>query len=210
MIAACLLLACALPALAQSSRLYFAGYLGLNVLHDQGFSESTTGSSGNIGFNNGPAFAGALGVRINNNVRVEGELSYRDQTITHINVGNASFQSGSDLKTWLLMMNAYYDFNFSWHNISPYVTAGIGFADHRGQINSGNTALAPNSSGHDFAFAYQAGTGLKYRMTPDLALTGGYRFLGTTDPSIGSYTTHYGAHEFRMGLEYDIPVGWMK
>jgi OmpA-OmpF porin, OOP family len=209
-VAVCLLMLCAVPALAQTSRLYFAGALGLNILHDRNFSESTSGQSGGIGFNNGPSFSGALGLRVTENIRIEGELSYRNAGIAHVNFANGnSVRSGSDIKTWLLMLNAYYDFSFNWHNISPYLTAGIGVARHNVAIDP-VTGLTPGASGSDTAFAYQAGTGLKYRVNPDMALTGGYRYLGTSDINAGSYKIDYHAHEFRMGLEYDLPVGWLK
>lgn len=201
----------AVPARAQSSRLYLAGYMGLNILHDQHFDESTKGNDGGIGYNNGPSFAGALGLRLNQNLRLETELSYRDSSIAHMNFSTgAGGRAGGDVKTWLLMLNLYYDFNFNWHNVQPYVTAGVGLAHERGSISTSDTALAPSSGGVDTVFAYQAGTGLKYRVSPDMAFTGGYRFIGSSDANIGSYKTRLNAHEFRVGVEYDLPVDWMK
>jgi opacity protein-like surface antigen len=211
-IAASLLSICAAaPALAQSSRLYFAGYLGLNVMHDEDFSESTAGNSGSLGYNNAPSFAGALGLRLTPNIRVEGELTYRNNSASHMNFANGTTaRAGGDLRAYMLMLNMYYDFNFNWHNVTPYVTAGVGVANFRGSVSSGAPALAPSSDGTDTVFAYQAGTGLKYRVSPDMALTGGYRYVGTADADIGNYKIHTGAHEFRLGLEYDLPVDWMK
>ena len=46
---------------------------------------------------------------------------------------------------------------------------------------------------------------------PDVvALTGGYRFLGSSDAQLDNYDFEYRSHEVRFGLEYDIPVDLFK
>ena len=46
---------------AQTTRLYFGGYLGLPTFNDMDFGENS--GSGDLEVKNGLAFAGALGVR---------------------------------------------------------------------------------------------------------------------------------------------------
>lgn len=191
---------------AQSSRVYFAGYMGLNTNTDQEFSESTTPASGDMQFKNALSFAGALGLRLNNNWRLEGELSYRKSGMDRIDVSGAgSTKLDGNLKTWLLMANAYYDFDLSWRKLTPFVTAGLGFASHEGQIANG-AGTSINASDDALALAWQVGGGLKYRVNDDMALTGGYRYLGTTDLELDAYNIDYSSHEIRFGLEYDLPV----
>jgi opacity protein-like surface antigen len=105
------------------------------------------------------------------------------------------------------MANVYYDFNLNWKNITPFVTAGIGVASHDASFTGGNGL--PAASGRSTGFAYQAGAGIAYRVSPTLAFTGDYKYLTTSDIDIGSYRTGYHSHEVRIGLQYDLPVGFM-
>ena len=195
-------------AMAQSSRMYLAGYMGLNTLTSQDFSHPT--SSGSIDLKNGTSFAGALGLRLNPNVRIEGEISYSRSDISSMTLNTGTGGSvGKNLKTWLYMAHAYYDFDLNWRNLSPFVSAGIGMAMHDGAISGAPGGLT-DASDTAYEFAYSVGGGLKYQMKPGLALTGGYRYVGTTSFGIGDYEIDYGAHEFRAGLQYYLPVDMFK
>src|SRR5688572_5905126 len=121
----------AAAAQAASGRLYFAGYLGLNTYSDAEFSESSAPASGEIELKNAISFGGALGLRLAPQWRVEAEASYRSGDLDRINIdGAGSFKLGGDLDTWLWMLNLYYDFDFEWDFLQPYVTAGVGLAGH--------------------------------------------------------------------------------
>ncbi len=197
---------------AQASRIYFAGYLGLNHSPALNFSESVTPSRGDIEIQDSPTFAGALGLRLSPQWRVEGELSYRSAGADKISFSGgapAAATLGGDLKTWLLMLNVFYDFNLKWDYLNPYLTAGIGLARNSARFDD-TSANNIDASDTTMNMAWQLGGGLKYRVKKDLALTGGYRYLGMTSPEIGSYTVDYSGHEFRLGVEYDLPVSRMK
>lgn len=199
-------LCAAAPAAAQTSRLYFAGYMGLNTFGELDFSEKTTPAAGNFEPKNAFSFAGALGLRIDNNWRVEAELSYRTADMGRVNYSTGqSFAAGGQVSTYLAMANVYYDFDLDWKKLTPYVTAGLGVAYHDAEIVS-NSAFGPSASDSDFGVAWQVGTGLKYRVADDMAFTGGYRYLGTTQMGIGGYDLDYSSHEIRVGLEYDLPI----
>lgn len=192
---------------AQSSRMYLAGYMGLNTMSAQEFSHPT--SNGTIDFKNGTSFAGALGLRVTPNIRLEGEISYTRNDLTSITLDTgAGGAIGKNLKTWLYMAHAYYDFNVNWRNLTPYVSAGLGMAMHDVGIAGAPGLL--DASDTSYELAYSLGTGLKYQMKPGLALTGGYRYVGSTNMGIGDYNIDYNAHEFRAGLQYDIPVDIFK
>lgn len=209
-----LLLACLLAVpdavLAQSSRLYFAGYMGLNTNNESAFEETSIPRRGDFKYDNTLSFAGAMGIRLTKQFRVEGEVSYRKTDFDRVNFTNAGpFGLGGDLSTWLYMINAYYDFDFEWEHIQPFVSAGVGIAHHNGAIDD-TSGLAVDASDSSLGFAWQVGGGLKYRMNDDLALTGGYRFLGSSDVQLDNYDFEYRSHEVRFGLEYDIPVDLFK
>ena len=129
----------------------------------------------------------------------------------HIKYNNlGAFNLQGDLRTWLLMLNLYYDFDFKWKNITPFVTAGAGVAWHKGEFNDASGLASMPASDDATVPAWQLGGGVKYRFSPTLAFTGHYRYLGTSNVDIGSYDIDFSSHEFLMGLEYDIPVEMFK
>ncbi len=197
-------------AAAQTSRLYFAGYMGLNTPLEQEFGESTTTLSGDVEADNTLSFAGALGLRLDKSWRIEAEVSYRSADLDRIDIGpgGTSKISGS-MGTTLYMANLYYDFDFEWRNLFPFLTAGAGLAWHSTDVEAA-PALLPDASDSTIGFAWQLGSGLKYRLSENAALTTSYRYIGTTDLEVDTYDFDYGSHEIRLGLEYDIPPDLFK
>jgi opacity protein-like surface antigen len=197
----------ALPhnARAQTSRLYFAGYLGVNMAPEQDYVDATGGQTGTFGFSNATEFAGALGVRVNRQLRFEAEAGFTSQDFANADIqGTGEVNASGKLDRSLYLINAYYDLDVPW-TFTPYVGAGAGLARFDGKIDSqGGTFTQANDS--TTVPALQLGGGLKYRLRPDLALTGGYRYVTTSDLDIGSYDIEYDTHEFRVGLEWDFPV----
>ncbi|QQG36461.1 MAG: porin family protein [Micavibrio aeruginosavorus] len=192
----------------QSSRLYFSGYMGLNTFSSREFTHPST--NGAVEMKNGASFAGALGLRLSPNIRVEGEIAYSRSDLSNMTLDTgASGSVGKNVKTWLYMANVYYDFDVNWKNITPYVTGGLGLAMHDGGVAGAPGGLS-DASDTSYNLAYAVGGGLKYQVKPGMALSGGYRYVGTTDFDIGDYSIDYGAHEFRMGLHYDLPVDLFK
>lgn len=191
---------------AQDGEVYFAGYVGLNIHDGMEFSESITGTSGNFDYDSATSFAGALGIRYESNLRLEAEISYRSaegETITFDNnLGVATL--GGEMQTFLGMLNAYYDFDLDL-GITPFISGGIGFAWTDVNIDD-TSGLAIDTANDDLGFAWQLGTGLRYQVSPDLSMSGGYRYLDTVDLEIGSYEIDYSSHEFRVGLEYALPA----
>jgi len=191
---------------AQTSRFYLAGYFGLNVFNDQEFTESSTGRNGDFEIDNAASFAGALGMRLSQQLRVEGELSYRNAEFSTADIaGGGTFSSGGELKSTLLFANMYYDFDVPW-SIQPYLGGGLGYGWHSGEINDGSGLLANASSDHA-GIIWNAAAGIKYRPSTDMAFTAGYRYVDAiSDLEIGSYDVDFDTHEFRLGLEWDLPV----
>ena len=190
---------------AQTSRLYFAGYLGLNTAPDLDFSDAANSQRGDFGFDNANEFAGALGVRVNRQLRFEAEIGMSEQDIANADInGTGQVDASGELDRTLYLVNAYYDLDVPWH-FKPYVSAGAGLARFDGKINAeGGTFTQTNET--TTVPALQLGSGVKYRLRPDLALTGGYRYVTTTELDLGSFDVDYDTHEFRVGLEWDFPV----
>lgn len=193
-------------AAAQSSRLYFAGYMGLSAPKQNEFSESSRPASGDIDLDNTQNFAGALGVRLSRELRLEAEVSYRKASMDRIDIsGQGSFKIGGHLSSWLYMLNGYYDFDIGWKKIMPFISGGLGVAIHEAEILD-SSGFAANALSDDWGLAWQAGSGLKYRIKDNIAFTGSYRYLGAMEMQFDSYNLDFSNHEIRIGIEYDIPV----
>ncbi len=191
---------------AQTSRLYLAGYLGLNVSDDQEFTDSGTGNTGNFQLSNSESFAGALGMRLSPQMRLEAEFSYRKADISDANIAGAgTLTVGDHLKSTILFANAYYDFDVPW-TIQPYVGGGLGYAWHEGQISDASSTISSISS-EDTSFVWNIAAGAKYRPRTDLAFTAGWRYIDSfTDLELGPQEIDYDTHEFRIGMEWDLPI----
>jgi opacity protein-like surface antigen len=206
LIAGLILFSFAIPVKAQTSRLYFAGYMGLTSPNQSDFTDSATPASGDVELDNTLNFAGALGLRINHNIRVEAEIAYQKANMDRMDISNTgSFKLGGDLEGWTYLLNGYYDFDLGYKNLIPFITAGVGIAVHDVEIDD-ISGFAADALDSDWGFAWQAGSGLKYRIKDNLAFTGSYRYLGSTEMGFDSYDIDFSSHEIRLGLEYDIPV----
>jgi len=194
---------------AQSSRFYFAGYLGLNTSGDLNFSESTTANQGDLEVDNSVSLAGALGLRLTPQWRLEAEISRRSSDIDRGDFAAGTFKLGGEMESWLYLLNVYYDMNWEWKNFQPFLTAGLGIAGHEVELNDPAGTL-PIASDDSMGFAWSLGGGLKYRVNPDVAITSNYRYIGTNDLEVDSYDIEFSTHEFRLGLEYDLPMDWFK
>lgn len=190
---------------AQTSRLYFAGYLGLSTFNNIEFTESTTPGNGDLNLDNSTSFAGALGIRLSRQIRVEAELSRSRADFDGISIaGVGSFDAGGDLQSTFAFLNLYYDFDVPW-KIQPFIGGGLGYGWHSITVNDTSGTL-PNGSSDEAALAWNAGGGIKYRPRTDFAFTAGYRYVDSLNLDAGSYELNYGSHEIRFGMEWDLPV----
>lgn len=163
--------------------MYIAGQAGYNnPVGDSGLLDNTV------------SFAGAVGYRVSQNLRVEGELSHRKNDYSTTALGPVV---SGDSKGTALMANAWYDFANSTA-FTPYLGGGIGFA--HGSL----TATGPGGTAKvsDNALAWQLGGGMAYNVTANVALTADYRYLDTAEfDDIGD---DYRAHEIRAGVRYSF------
>ena len=148
---------------------------GFNPVTNQSFSLPI-----NHSFNDGFNVGARLGYQWNQ-WRFEGEYSYRQNTSNATTFGsriNGTLDSNS------IMFNALYDFNIGWP-VTPHIGFGLGGSSLNGNFNS--PLLGYRSKTSDVVFAYQAIAGIRYLMTPNIALDLDYRYRGTSDVN---YTTN--------------------
>ncbi|MFI4947432.1 MAG: OmpA family protein [Alphaproteobacteria bacterium] len=139
--------------------------------------------------------------------RLEEEYIYHSNDLSSLSIGGvkAGGVSGGR-ESHAFMTNVLYDINVGGP-VTPHVGAGIGAVD---VIDHAHVAgLGTISRDDDWEFGYQAIAGIRYNLTPVVALDLDYRYLATTDPSFRvphlpgvSYTTGYNTHTLMASLVY--------
>jgi opacity protein-like surface antigen len=164
---------------APQGQLYASGNIAFGILTDV--------EEGNveIDYDPGIGFFGAVGLDMGQ-FRVEGELGYRRFSIDEVRVSGSPVPASGHASAVSLMANGYFDIEMPNAPVTPYVGAGLGFVDL-----SGNTG---GSSGIEIG--YQLMAGVAFEVSPQAALTAGYRFFGFSDNN-GS-----DVHELNIGARF--------
>ena len=139
--------------------------------------------------------------------RLEEEYVYRSNDLNRLSVGAVKLPGvRGGRESHAIMTNLLYDINLGWP-VTPHVGVGIGavdIIDHARIAGFGRLF-----SDDDWQFAYQAIGGLRYNMTPQVALDLDYRYLASTDatfripaaPAI-KYRSGYNTHTLMASLVY--------
>ena len=114
-------------------------------------------------------------------LRIEEEFRYQHNGVTSITDGVPlrTFPANGTRTAIALMTNAIYDFDLGWP-LTPHLGGGIGAVGQRDEwtIPSGRC-----DDDWDWEFGYQAIAGVRYNITPSLALDVDYRYLATAKPT---------------------------
>ncbi len=164
---------------------------------------------------------GAVGRNLGNGVRLEGELGYRQIDLSKLSIGNDggagaaagvgslngvttnNVSGGSHVVSF--MGNAFYDFDLPNTRFKPYIGGGVGFA--RVEADDLRASNAPLVSDNAVVFAYQAGAGVSYPLTPQTDAFLDYRYFATQDPTFtaatgGTVKTDLQTQNVSVGLRY--------
>lgn len=146
------------PAAAQDSGIYIQGHGGANfiVQDDVDFDAGEFGTfSGSYDADTGWLVGGALGKSFTDAFRGDIELTYRSNGVGNfefddpdLDEDDLEFDGDEDVTSTAVMLNAYYDFLTGNDAYTPYIGAGIGYA---------NVDIGEEDEG---AFAYQAKAGI--------------------------------------------------
>ena len=185
---------------------YLRGYLGMSNEFFKGLShpdfavapEFTFLDKG--GFDSAPIFGIGLGYTWNNWLRTDVTGEYRGKAGFHaldlffniagnggIGAYNTNEYTGSKSE-WIGLFNAYVDLG-TWWCITPYIGAGIGFAniriDHFRDVNviAGGGGWGDTGTRTNLAWALHAGA--SYRVTPHFAVELAYRYLNAGNGQTG-------------------------
>ena len=195
------------PMPAYTGGWYFSAFGGANWLNDTSFNVGIpvvnaydTGYlvGGAIGYDMGPAM-GPLGVR------VEAELSYRDNDVkSHTNPDTGASLANPVGSTSALagMGNVLFDLN-TGSAFTIYGGGGLGVANVEFDAH-GTAGNPPVMDDGDTVFAWQAIAGIGYEISPGWMLDVQYRYFNASDVSLSngvtSSTTDYESHAAMGGI----------
>jgi opacity protein-like surface antigen len=165
-----------------------------------------------------------IGYQLTDHVRFDVTGEYRGGASFHglqIYNGGVAPVGGTDeytgVKTELTFLaNAYWDLG-TWHNLTPYLGAGIGasyntisgFTD----VNTPNLGVAYGATASQLSLAWALYAGVSMPVTPNLTLEAGYRYIDLGNAHSGDLITSTGINavnnpeEFRHLTSHDFKVG---
>jgi opacity protein-like surface antigen len=198
---------------------YVTVYGGASFLNDDDVMRpdySNPGDNFHSISNPGFVVGGVLGIRINDYIRTEGELSFSRWTHDYVETwecppgstvrcavnqdGYARLGTGGATNAFNFFGNAWLDVGLPW-NFSAYGGGGVGF-----------TLLAYqdqyfNVDEQDFSFAWQVGGGLRYKWSENMLVDARYVWRGPIRPDYGP-TVHEPfemlSDSFTLGLTFEF------
>jgi opacity protein-like surface antigen len=183
--------------------LYMSGNIGFAMASDSDLTDSTVPDiTVNIEFDTGLLFGAALGYDFNR-FRVEGEISYQKNDIDKIGALGVFFEATGDATALSFLINGYYDFVNS-SAFTPYISAGLGYA----QIKFNNLNISgsgfPDSSDDDSVLAYQIGVGVGYAVTEKVTIDVKYRNFGTENSEYDTTEAEFASNNFLFGVRVNF------
>jgi OOP family OmpA-OmpF porin len=193
-----------MPARAQT--LYFGGEGGWTQLQNQRISPAGL-PSGTERFNSGFAVGARTGYE-EGPWRFEFEYAYRHNEASSLTIGGTSIGglSGSR-QTHAFLTNLIYEFNLGWP-VKPHIGGGIGGVYMKDKASAPGLGTFFNDNGWELG--YQAIAGLRYDLTPNLAVDLDYRYFATTDFSFRTrgtgitYKTGYNTQNVMASIVYRL------
>jgi len=123
-----------------------------------------------------------------------------------VSVGGLVADGRGSLESSTIYLNAYYDFMHD-EAFSPYIGAGIGYADTDVQFMPSGVGVIDDS---DSGFSYQLILGASYALNDQLELFGDVRYRDTDDASVNSpllsagFDVENSGTLFNLGLRYSF------
>ncbi len=184
--------------------IYFSGFGGPSFSQlVKGFN-STAGSSYKARMKTpGYLVGGAIGLRLNENLRAEAELAYRRYSLKNVTYpGFAPVSLSGYADAISFMGNLWYDLPLGG-KVTPYAGGGLGLA------YTGYSDKTTPLKDHDTGFIFQLGLGAKWALSEKISLDIGYRFRGIpglkfSSPAISVRDNDYYGHNVIVGVTFSF------
>jgi opacity protein-like surface antigen len=181
-------LALAAPADAGNWTGWYVGVTGgANWSDDNDFAAAAAGPdlfTINTDNDTGWLVAASLGLSLGQyleGLRVEGEVSYRENSVDGVWTSDNNVDAlvsgplSYDHSAIAVMANVWWECDLG--GVSPYIGGGLGWADVEADGNFLTSPDTPAFSVSDDGFAWQAGAGVKFPISPNMKLGIGYLFF---------------------------------
>ncbi|GEQ97655.1 outer surface protein [Iodidimonas gelatinilytica] len=220
-LSAAALCATALSPSARAGDIYLTAFGGLSLQRDQSSlrTDNSTFEAARMDFDPGFVVGGAVGYRFDTfgfgNVRVEAELSYRENSIDN---GFITSQPGAlftgDNSSMAGMAVVYYDFTDISRRFVPYVGLGAGLAGVESDVyfTNGTGGRTEFGGPTDTEFAWQAIVGMAIPITERFDFTVDGRFYSTGRPdwltvtengnATGRFRSEFDAWHLNAGVRF--------
>lgn len=132
-----------------------------------------------------------------------GDHTYRSSDVDDVCISGMGCAStagvavGGDVTAHALMANIWWEPDIGGR-ILPYAGGGIGVAFLNIDASAGGSGFSSDAT----AFAYQAGAGIGYAVTPDIVGYVDYRWWGTSDADFDGVDATIGSHNVTLGIRY--------
>ncbi|MGA8179848.1 MAG: outer membrane beta-barrel protein [Desulfobacterales bacterium] len=202
-ISACILAFFFSVPVCSAKGLYVSGNAGFAMASDSDITDSAVpGITVNTEFDTGLALGAALGYDFYR-FRVEGELFYQKNDIKKISAQGVPFDPTGDAVALSFLINGYYDF-VNRSAFTPYISAGLGFA----QVEFNDLDISrvgfSGSSDTDTVFAYQIGIGVGYALTEKILIDVKYRYFGTEDSEYNTTKAEFVSNNVLLGVRFNF------
>ena len=196
------------PVSQANNGYYVSLFAGTNQFAD--IDTDYYGSDYSVDTDSGLVVGLTFGRRINDTLRVEGELSFASGDAVSYTYGgsNYDYDASGDIDATYLLVNVWYDVPTSGP-LGYYVGGGLGLAklDADTSFNGSTFGYGPGET----AVAGQIGAGVIYDISDTMAIDVGYRFKATGsvdfDDNDGSGVykdANVQSHSLQVGLTYNF------
>ncbi|MBS3731377.1 MAG: porin family protein [Desulfobacterales bacterium] len=186
----------------SAADMYFSVKTGVTVPAD---SDATFagGDSATFEFDPGVSVMCAIGGQINERMRIEPELAYQKNDLDQASSSGASASADGDLTSISFLTNFYYDF-INESPFTPYLSAGIGFAQI--EVDDIASAVLTESIGsdEDTVFAYQFSGGIGWALGERVTLDFSYRYYATEEPHFTPADSEFKSHNLYAGARFSF------
>lgn len=201
----------------ESFPYYLKGYAGLSIaeINKLGTFDKSAKTTDYRWKNRGDmdnAFLGGvgLGYRLNDIMRLDSTIEYRAKnTVTGYDQNSGHIRKyDGDVTSTVIMANAYADL-VTYHNVTPFIGAGIGASANHVSRFTVDTSYneASSKTKWDIAWALHAGLGIKIAKNMIFDITYSYTDLG--DAKTDNFADinaikldHLTSHDVKLGIRY--------
>ncbi len=160
---------------------YFGASIGLNLAQDSSLDYRDQSQAFDTPFDPGLSLSAFFGHDYGNQVRFEGEVGYRSNTVEKFESAGTNLGADGDLTLYSLLFNVFWDIKTTTR-LTPYLGGGLGgaFVVLDAEPNFSTVSFDDD----DTVFAYQVGVGAGYEVNSNLTVDFGYRFFSA--PTLAS------------------------